>query len=139
VALLGVPLTAQWLHYPTAGIPRTTDGKPNLSAPAPKTPDGKPDFSGMWQVPNPKYLQNLAADGVEVPMLPWAASLYKQRQEDNFKDRPGGYCRILPAAQRHRLRRALHAEEGTSDAWAGPTRLAPSPALKGAGKRESRA
>jgi hypothetical protein len=68
-AFLGVPLSAQWLHYPTAGIPRTTDGKPNLSAPAPKTPDSKPDFSGMWQVPNPKYLQNLAADGVDVPML----------------------------------------------------------------------
>ena len=36
-----VPLSAQWIHYPTPGIPRTPDGKPNLSAPAPKTPDGR--------------------------------------------------------------------------------------------------
>src|SRR6266566_292725 len=45
---LAVPLGAQWLNYPTPGIPRTPDGKPNLSAPAPRTPDGKPDFSGIW-------------------------------------------------------------------------------------------
>ena len=30
------PLTAQWLNYPTLGIPRTADGKPDLSAPTPK-------------------------------------------------------------------------------------------------------
>ena len=40
--------SAQWLGYPTPGIPRTPDGKPNLSAPAPKTADGKPDLSGVW-------------------------------------------------------------------------------------------
>jgi hypothetical protein len=39
---------SQWIHYPTAGVPRTRDGKPNLSAPAPRMRDGKPDFSGMW-------------------------------------------------------------------------------------------
>src|SRR5438045_3626099 len=47
--LLPVSLCAQWLDFPTPGIPRTADGKPNLTAPAPKTPDGKPDLSGMWQ------------------------------------------------------------------------------------------
>jgi hypothetical protein len=41
-------LPAQWIHYPTAGVPKTRDGKPNLAAPAPRTRDGKPDFSGMW-------------------------------------------------------------------------------------------
>src|ERR1044072_2060876 len=41
-------LSAQWLGYPTAGVPRTADGKPNLAAPAPRTADGKPDLSGMW-------------------------------------------------------------------------------------------
>ena len=41
-------LFAQWLDYPTAGVPHTPDGKPNLAAPAPRTADGKPDFSGMW-------------------------------------------------------------------------------------------
>ena len=36
IALL-VPLTAsaQWLNYPTPGVPRLPDGKANLAAPAP--------------------------------------------------------------------------------------------------------
>ena len=48
VAAAMLPLSAQWLHYPTPGTPRTPDGKANLSAPVPKTPDGKPDLSGIW-------------------------------------------------------------------------------------------
>ena len=43
VLMLTASPAAQWLHYPTAGIPRTPDGKPNLAAPVPRTPDGKPD------------------------------------------------------------------------------------------------
>jgi hypothetical protein len=87
-----MPLLAQWSKYPTAGIPRTKDGKPNLSAAAPKTADGKPDISGMWEASTPKFLENLGAEGVEIPMLPWAAKLYKERQENFAKDRPSGRC-----------------------------------------------
>ena len=43
-----VRLSAQWVHYPTSGIPRTTDGAPNLKAPAPRARDGHPDLSGIW-------------------------------------------------------------------------------------------
>ena len=43
-------LHAQWLNYPTPGIPRLADGSPNLDAPAPRAIDGKPNLSGMWQV-----------------------------------------------------------------------------------------
>src|ERR1700676_4347849 len=50
ITLLGgsVCAPAQWLNYPTAGTPRTKDGKPILSAPAPRR-DGKPDLSGVWE------------------------------------------------------------------------------------------
>jgi len=44
----GSTVAAQWLNYPTPGIPRTVDGKPNLTAPAPHTADGKPDLTGVW-------------------------------------------------------------------------------------------
>ncbi|HEY6340240.1 MAG TPA: hypothetical protein VIY49_02005 [Bryobacteraceae bacterium] len=87
-----VPVSAQWVHYPTAGIPRTPDGKPNMSAAAPKTPDGKPDFSGIWVPADGKYLPDLAVDGVEVPFQPWDAALYKERQENHGKGRPSERC-----------------------------------------------
>jgi hypothetical protein len=87
-----VPVWAQWIHYPTPGIPRTPDGKPNMSAPAPKTSDGRPDFSGLWVPADGKYLPNLAVDGVDVPFQPWAAALYQRRQETNGKGRPSERC-----------------------------------------------
>ena len=90
--LASVPLAAQWLHYPTPGMPRTPEGKPNLSAAAPKMPDGKPDLSGIWAAADNKYLQNLAADGIEVPFQPWAEKLYKERSENLGKGRPSERC-----------------------------------------------
>src|SRR5215467_10444161 len=53
ICVISSPLGAQWLNYPTPGIPRLPDGKPNLAAPAPRTPDGKPDLSGIWGLPCP--------------------------------------------------------------------------------------
>jgi len=87
-----VPLSAQWLHYPTPGIPRTPEGKPNLSAPAPKTADGKPDLSGVWDTAGVKYFMDLAADGVEAPLLPAAAALYKLRLAQLQKGHPSERC-----------------------------------------------
>ena len=93
VLLVSVATTeAQWLTLSTPGIPRLPDGKPNLKAPAPRTADGKPDFSGIWRTPTGKYLANLAADGIEVPMQPWAERLYKERLANNGRDRPSAAC-----------------------------------------------
>jgi len=52
LALLSTGAHAQWLNYPTPGIPRTRDGKPNLAARAPRAADGKPDLSGVWMHEN---------------------------------------------------------------------------------------
>src|SRR5215469_14328563 len=49
ILALVVNLSAQWLNYPTAGVPRTPSGLPNLGAPAPRLDDGHPDFSGIWE------------------------------------------------------------------------------------------
>ena len=87
-----IPTCAQWVNYPTAGIPRTKDAKPNLSAPTPRARDGKPDLSGIWTVNDPKYLENLGSAGTAISMTPWAAKLYAERQENNGRDRPSTRC-----------------------------------------------
>ncbi|HEY7338058.1 MAG TPA: hypothetical protein VH639_24440 [Bryobacteraceae bacterium] len=82
----------QWLDYPTAGIPRMPDGKPNLSAPAPKLPDGKPDLSGIWEAD--KYYLNPLSLGLkpdEVVLTPEGEVLW-QRQ----KRARGAGVRCLP-------------------------------------------
>ena len=85
---------AQWLDYPTPGIPRTKDGKPDLSAPAPRTADGKPDLSGIYLADNARYFLDIAADlkPGEFPIQPWAAALAKQRESEFRKDDPYSHC-----------------------------------------------
>jgi hypothetical protein len=99
-----LPAAAQWIHYPTAGIPRTADGKPNLTAPAPKAPDGKPDLSGLWmptragaKIPSDQgsyaSLQYFMAPGSTIPpMLPEAEALYRKRFENFGAGRPSERC-----------------------------------------------
>ena len=84
---------AQWLRYPTPGIPRTADGKPNLVAPAPRAADGKPDLSGLWQ-PAAILIGDIAANlkPGSVPYQPWAEELYKKRRADNARDDPTANC-----------------------------------------------
>jgi hypothetical protein len=89
-----VPAFAQWLNYPTPGIPRLPSGKPNLEAPAPKTADGKPDLSGLYDIDNGRLFQDIAADmrAQDLPIQPWAAALAKQREQDMRKDDPYSHC-----------------------------------------------
>ena len=93
-ALPVVALSAQWLHTPTPGVPRTADGKPDLGAPAPTAADGHPDLTGVW-MPNTRALQDLAAGLTpgEVPYQPWAQQVVKERANGaRGKDDPAAYC-----------------------------------------------
>ena len=95
----------QWLDYPTPGIPRTADGKPDLSAPVPRAVDGKPDLSGLWGAEclalsacwtKSRFFD--IATGLpeaDVEMTSWAAAIQKQRETRDHIDDPNGYC--LPA------------------------------------------
>ena len=117
IALLGLPAIGlgQWVHYPTAGVPRKTDGAPNLYAPAPRLTNGKPDFSGIWhtakiiscdaelswfidcrsEIGGSPLARNLGIDLPEgLPYQPWAAALVKQRSADRGVDDP--HVRCLP-------------------------------------------
>ena len=113
--ILAVPSLgfAQWLHYPTADVPRTSDGKPDLTASTPRLPDGKPDLSGLWHTSrkNPCNPASFIECGLEIggsplaldlgtdlpgglPYGPNAAELTKQRAASNSKDDP--HVRCLP-------------------------------------------
>src|SRR5437879_12223190 len=88
--------SGQWLSHPTAGLPRTPDGKPSLSAPAPKTPDGRPDLSGIWRLDFGASFFDVAKDLRPGDIRTWAEDLYQQRLVTPGQDRwtmmciPGG-------------------------------------------------
>jgi hypothetical protein len=104
---------AQWIRHPTAGVPRTRDGRPNLTAPAPRGADGKPDFSGVWQndgydpgraeglgpTPRTVFFDLSFGLGSTPPYQPWAAALAAQRRDDQAKDNPDARCLPLGPLQ----------------------------------------
>ncbi len=123
LCLLPTQLPAQWIHYPTAGVPKTRAGKPNLSAPTPRTRDGKPDLSGMWwsagaTLPCPEFMggKDCAEKGLGLgqqggglpeqandiaaglagglPYTPWAAEVVKERSANPLTD---PHSRCLPS------------------------------------------
>jgi hypothetical protein len=91
---------AQWLNFPTPGMPRTADGKPNLIAPPPTTADGKPDLSGLWMLnAGPGHIANITADLKAGEIQPWADQQYQQRLGNLGKDDPWT-VQCLPAGPR---------------------------------------
>jgi hypothetical protein len=100
-------LYAQWLNFPTPGIPRTADGKPNLTAPAPRTAEGKPDFSGLWRpAPNPYFLDVIQDPKDESIFLASAEALFKKHLSDFRRDNPVSHC--LPGGPFTILAGGLH-------------------------------
>ena len=94
LVLSAVSAWAQWTNYPTAGIPRTKDGKPNLFAPPPRAADGKPDLTGVWQAEGQKYFFDLAAGlkPEEFPILPWAQAKSEEGVRNLHRDDPLALC-----------------------------------------------
>jgi len=93
VVLATAATSAQWLKVRDARIPRNADGTPNLTAPAPRLPDGKPDLNGLWNAVDGRFLTNISRRaGVTPPFTPWAAALFKERQDNQGRDRPAGFC-----------------------------------------------
>lgn len=110
ILLFAIASEAQWPGVPPPGVPRTPDGRVDGAAAPPRTADGKPDLSGVWEPepdPNgprggvenivaPRYMVDITADldPASVPFTPWAASLYKQRNDRARVDNP--HIRCLP-------------------------------------------
>jgi hypothetical protein len=107
VCLISAPLHAQWVKYPTAGIPRTADGQPNMNAPAPKDRDGRSDLSGLWGAEKTRPCPPNGCDDMQIseqfldigwrvpgglPYRPWAAELAAKRTADIRKDDPQAHC-----------------------------------------------
>ena len=106
----------QWLNYPTAGVPRLPDGRPNLTAPGPRSADGHPDLSGLWD-PDPtggspssfSAVITIPAEFEDIatrlkgglPYRQWALELRKAREADHGKDSPDGLCLPLSILQLH--------------------------------------
>ena len=102
VFLLSTCAYAQWLNYPTPGIPRTADGKANLAAPAPRMSDGKPDLSGVWRGPGAgSYDRTITRDLKPADIQPWAEALYQQRVRNMGKDAPRANCLPDPFVYYH--------------------------------------
>lgn len=128
--LLLSPLSAQWIHYPTAGVPRASDGKPDLRSACPRTADGKPDLSGLWIMPttrpgNPDFpgcqpvsdeFINIAA-GLKggLPYQSWAADLVKTRRTEQRVNDPMSRCLPIGPVRLH--------------TWNGPKKLVQTPGL----------
>jgi len=132
LALVLSPLAAdaQWLTYPTAGVPRLADGAPNLAAPAPRAADGRPDLSGLW-TNETKRAANANFPGCDavsdefiniaskltggLPYQSWARDLVKMRQSEQRVNDPMSHCIPIGPVRLH--------------TWNGPRKLVQTPGL----------
>lgn len=114
-AAMPVVVDAQWLNYPTPGVPRTADGKPNLSAPTPRMANGKPDLSGVWDADHKPNCPPRGCDDTPaarefldigatlqggLPYKPGMAELAKARRQPPKTDEPITNCLPIGIVER---------------------------------------
>ncbi len=130
LCVLAANANAQWLTYPTANVPRTADGKPDLTAPCPRGADGKPDLSGLWTMQTSRDANanfpgceavsdqfiNIAA-GLKggLPYQQWARDLVKARQSEQRVNDPMSHCIPVGPVRLH--------------TWNGPRKIVQTPGL----------
>src|SRR5215831_2080786 len=104
ICVMSSALGAQWVNYPTAGIPRLPDGKPDLSgiwglpcpvgiAVAGDGSPGRPNVYCATEVAVPPEFGNIGRsikDGL--PYQPWAAELVKKTRAANRPNDPMTRC-----------------------------------------------
>jgi hypothetical protein len=105
------PVAAQWLNYPTAGVPRKADGTVDMTAPTPRMPSGKPDLSGIWisdrtpegeetpsdgiSLPSSRQMANIGVDLPNgLPYQPWLVPIVEERTANQAIEDP--HIRCLP-------------------------------------------
>ena len=102
---------AQWLNYPTPGIPRLANGAPNLKAPAPRTTRRQAGFfrhvvrqcpvegllpdrrtasrKSAWRASRSTWASQLK-DGL--PYTDWSKEQMKVRRANGGREDPHTYC-----------------------------------------------
>ena len=128
LASTATPVLAQWPAYPTANVPKTPDGKPDLNAPVPRTAQGHPDLTGIWAVMRPPNgaggppgstkkrkivkpppgtppLATFFDIGANMPnglpLRPWAKKLKEKRMAAHDTANPDAHCLPLGYMQFH--------------------------------------
>ena len=110
-SLASTTALAQWIGYPTPGVPHKADGSVEMNAPTPRMPSGKPDLSGIWiadrtpegeetrsdvgNLSSSRHMANLGVDLPDgLPYQPWLVPIVKERTDNLALDDP--HIRCLP-------------------------------------------
>lgn len=110
--LMSTSAFAQWIGYPTAGVPRNVDGSVDMTAAAPRKANGQPDLSGIWtsdrtpegeetpsdanDISSSRQMANIGIDlpGGKLPYQPWLVPIVEKRTANKAINDP--HIRCLP-------------------------------------------